>query len=132
MGEGMQVPDKVTVLHPEDTLTAAMRHELSSQVPWPVWPLIRPTAIPGETAPWVPESQEPVDHRTENQDYVPCANTHIRPQPGGPLPGTLHITHIQDRVSMAGAQTQALVSSVVDLHVPSPAGGAHEEPVWAE
>lgn len=34
------VPDKVTVLHPEDALTAAMWHELSSQVPWPVWPLI--------------------------------------------------------------------------------------------
>lgn len=36
----MQVPDKVTILHPEDTLTAAVWHELSSQVPWPVWPLI--------------------------------------------------------------------------------------------
>lgn len=79
MGKGMKVPDKVTILHPEDTLTAAVWHELSSQVSWPVWPLIRPTAIPGETAPWVPESQEPVDHRTENKTvcqltYPPSAS----------------------------------------------------------
>uniref|UniRef100_A0A8C6H4H2 Uncharacterized protein n=1 Tax=Mus spicilegus TaxID=10103 RepID=A0A8C6H4H2_MUSSI len=51
----------------------------------------------GETAPWVPESQEPVDHRTENQSCVPCANTLIHPQPIGPLPGALNITNIQDR-----------------------------------
>lgn len=48
------------------------------------------------------------------------------------LPGALNITNIQDGVSMAGAQAQALISSVVHLHVPSPAGGTHEEPVWAE
>lgn len=128
----MQVPDKVTILHPEDTLTAAMWHELSSQVRWPVWPLIRPTAIPGETAPWVPESQEPVDHRIENQNCVPCVNTLIHPQPAGLLPGALNITNIQDGVSMAGTQTQALVSSIIYLHVTSPAGGTHEEPEWAE
>lgn len=109
-----------------------MWHEFGSQVPWPVWPLIRPAAIPGETAPWVPESQEPVDSRTENQDYVLCVQALVHPQPIGPLPGALNITNIQDGVGMAGAQTQALISSIIYLHVTSSAGGTHEEPVWAE
>lgn len=127
-----RVPDKVTILHPEDALAAAMWHELSSQVPWPVWPFIRPAAIPGETTPWVPESQEPVDHRTENQSCVPCVHTLVHPPPVGSLPGALNITNIQDGVSMARAQTHALVSSIIYLHVTSPAGGTHEESVWAE
>lgn len=108
-----------------------MGHELSSQVPWPVRPLIRPAAIPGETAPWVPESQEPVDHRTENQSCASCQHTYP-PSGSWALPGALNITDIQDGVSMAGAQTQALVSSIVYLHVTAPTGGTHEEPVWAE
>lgn len=33
---------------------------------------------------------------------------------------------------MAGAQTQALVSSIIYLHVTSPTGGTHEKPVWTE
>lgn len=43
-----------------------MWHELTTQVPRPVWPLIRPAAIPGKAAPWVPETQEPAEDRAED------------------------------------------------------------------
>lgn len=33
---------------------------------------------------------------------------------------------------MAGAQAQALVGSIIYLHVAPTTGGTHEEPVWAE
>lgn len=45
--------NKVAVLHPEDALAAAVRHQLVAQVLRPVRPLIRPAAVPGEAAPRV-------------------------------------------------------------------------------
>lgn len=59
VGRGWRPPYEVAVLHPEDAFAAAVRHELTAQVSWPVWPRVRPAAVPGEAAPRVPEAQEP-------------------------------------------------------------------------
>lgn len=124
-----QVPDEVAVLHPKDSFTAAVRHELTTQMPRPVWPLVRPAAIPGEAAPRVPEAQEPADHGAEGHGFHHTSTCPGYPWPAQPLPGALDITDIQDGVGVAGAQAQALVRSIVHLHVASPTRGAHEEPV---
>lgn len=50
---------KVSVLHPEDSLAAAMGHQLVTEVLRPVGPLIGPAAVPGETTPGVTEPQQP-------------------------------------------------------------------------
>lgn len=50
---------EVRVLHPEDTLAAAVSHQLVSQVLRPVRPLVRPAAVPREATPRVPQSQQP-------------------------------------------------------------------------
>jgi hypothetical protein len=42
--------------------------------------------------------------------------------------GALDITHIQDGVGVARAQAQALIGSIIHLHVASATRGAHEEP----
>jgi hypothetical protein len=77
-----------------------------------------------------------VDHRTEGHDCAPTAPTRVymlgHLQPAGPLPGALDITHIQDGVGVARAQAQALIGSIIHLHVASATRGAHEEPVQAE
>lgn len=51
---------EVAVLHPEDALAAAVRHQLVAQVLRPLRPLVRPAAIPGEAAPRVTQPQQPV------------------------------------------------------------------------
>lgn len=50
---------KVSVLHPEDSLAAAMSHQLVTEVLRPVGPLVGPVAIPGEATPGVPQPQQP-------------------------------------------------------------------------
>lgn len=50
---------KVCVLHPEDALTAAVSHQLVSQVLRPVRPLVRPAAVPREATPRVTQPQQP-------------------------------------------------------------------------
>lgn len=50
---------KVSVFHPEDTLTATVGHQLVAQVLRPVCPLIWPAAVPGKATPGVPQPQQP-------------------------------------------------------------------------
>lgn len=47
-------------------------------------------------------------------------------------PVALHVSDVQDGVGVARAESQRFVNDVVHLHVPAPAGSAHQEPVQGE
>ncbi len=57
--------NEVSVFHPEHAFTAAVSHELVTQVLRPVGPLVWPRAVPGEPAPGVPQTQQP-EHNTRS------------------------------------------------------------------
>lgn len=73
-----------------------------------------------------------MDHRAEGYGSHRPSTFPGCPWLAQPLPEALDVSDIQDGVGVAGTQAQALVGSVIHLHVAAPTRGAHEEPVQEE
>lgn len=90
--------NEVSVFHPEHAFTAAVSHELVTQVLRPVGPLVWPRAVPGEAAPGVPQTQQS-EHKTRSARscftdtgfwHDECTTTHFSENPYGLLFCSLH------------------------------------------